>query len=225
MWAVLPAKDAHAAKQRLCGLLAPEERRRLSLAMLGDVLAALAASTALAGIVVVTRDGDARTLARQFGARVLAEPAGSGHDAAVTLAARTLAAEGRRGLISLPADVPLVTAAEIGHLIDTHGAAPAVTAVPARDGRGTNALACSPPDAIACRYGGDSFVRHLAAARDLGIEPAVVRLPGLGLDIDHPRDLLSFLERPSATRAFAYLEESGVAARCRSAAAGMRAAE
>ena len=222
MWAVVPAKDGREAKQRLSSVLAPDERRQLFLAMLGDVLTALAACDALAGIAVVTRDAGARALALAFGARILVETACRGHDAAVTLAARTLAGEGCDGLISLPADVPLATPAEIAKVLDAHGGAPAITAVPAHDGRGTNALACSPPDAIAFGYGGDSFARHLAAARARGIEPAVVRLPGLARDIDIPCDLAAFLRAPSATRSFAYLEESGVAERCFSAAA-MRA--
>ncbi len=222
MWAVVPAKDGREAKQRLSSVLMPDERRQLFLAMLGDVLAALAACDALAGIVVVTRDAGARALALEFGARVLVETACRGHDAAVTLAARTLAGEGCDGLISIPADVPLVTPAEIARILDAHGGAPAITAVPAHDGRGTNALACSPPDAIALGYGGDSFARHISAARAAGIAPAVVRLPGLARDIDNPCDLLSFLHTPSATRTYAYLEESGIARRCRAAAA-MRA--
>jgi 2-phospho-L-lactate/phosphoenolpyruvate guanylyltransferase len=42
------------------------------------------------------------------------------------------------------------------------------------------------------RFGDDSFLPHLAAARALGIEPTIVKLPGIGLDIDQPRDLQAF---------------------------------
>lgn len=54
----------------------------------------------------------------------------------------------------------------------------------------------------------------IAPARDrLGIEPQVVDLPRLGLDIDTPDDLGALLEKAPSTRAHAYLNESGVAER------------
>jgi 2-phospho-L-lactate guanylyltransferase (CobY/MobA/RfbA family) len=41
----------------------------------------------------------------------------------------------------------------------------------------------------------------------------VVSRPGLALDVDTPGDLAAFLATPSATRAYAYLADSGIAAR------------
>ena len=48
MWALLPLKRFSSAKQRLAGVLTPTERRALVLAMASDVLATLAAVSALA---------------------------------------------------------------------------------------------------------------------------------------------------------------------------------
>jgi 2-phospho-L-lactate guanylyltransferase len=85
--------------------------------------------------------------------------------------------------------------------------------VPARDGRGTNCLVCSPPDSIEPVFGTDSFARHQAAARRLGIRAEVVLLPGLGLDVDTPGDLGALLGRPLSGKTGRYLEASGIAAR------------
>jgi 2-phospho-L-lactate guanylyltransferase (CobY/MobA/RfbA family) len=52
-------------------------------------------------------------------------------------------------------------------------------------------------------------VPHLAAARRIGIEPKVIRLAGLGLDIDNPQDLAAFLQVPSRTRTLALLHAAG----------------
>lgn len=215
MWAVVPYKESREAKQRLAGVLAPDERRRLSFAMLEDVLAVLAAAECLSGVVLVSRDPEAARLARRLGAVVLLDPVPAGQSAAATLAARSLAGGGRRGMVTIPADVPLLTTGEIAQIVRVHGTAPAVTIVPARDHRGSNAVACSPPDIFPFGFGDDSFLPHLATARRLGIDPAVVKLPGLGLDIDRPDDLLALLDRPSKSRALAYLEESGIAERLR----------
>jgi len=38
-------------------------------------------------------------------------------------------------------------------------------------------------------FGEDSFRRHLGIARNLGLNPMVTKLPGIGLDIDTPDDL------------------------------------
>jgi 2-phospho-L-lactate guanylyltransferase len=213
IWAVVPAKDLDGAKQRLARLLAPEQRRGLAEAMLADVLSSLAAVRHLAGVLVVTRDAQARRLARRHGARILPEAGNNGQTAAVSAAARTLAAEGCAGMLAVPGDVPLVTAGEVTHVLEAHGAAPAVTIVPARDALGSNALACSPPEVMPFGFGHDSFVRHLRAARGQGVEPRVVELPGLGLDIDRPDDLLAFVRRPSATRAYTSLRHAGLAER------------
>jgi 2-phospho-L-lactate/phosphoenolpyruvate guanylyltransferase len=213
LWLVLPVKDLQDAKQRLAGVLAPAERRALFRAMLEDVLSAAAACAGLAGMLMVTRDPEAQSLAARYGARVLIEAASAGHTAASTLGARMLAQEGAAGMLQLPADIPLVTAADIAALLQAHGSAPAVTIAPSRDRLGSNAVACSPPDLLPLRFGEGSFVPHLERARALGIEPRVVERPGLALDVDTPDDLRTFLAAPSDTRAFAYLRENGIAAR------------
>ena len=71
-------------------------------------------------------------------------------------------------------------------------------------------MLCAPPELVALQFGDDSFVPHLEAARRIGIEPKVVRLAGIGLDIDHPRDLVAFLKIPSRTRTRALLEAGGI---------------
>jgi 2-phospho-L-lactate guanylyltransferase len=213
LWAVVPVKDLRHAKQRLAGVLSAAERHALFAAMLEDVLAALAASKRLAGILVVTRDPLARDLASSYGARVLIEAENCGHTAASTFGAATLAQEGAVGMLQLPADVPLLTAADIAAVLQAHASAPSITLAPSRDRLGSNAVACSPPDLLPLRFGDDSFFPHLERARALGVEPRIVARPGLALDIDTPADLAAFLATPSTTRAYVYLMHSGIAER------------
>ena len=212
LWAVLPVKDRDRAKQRLAGILSARERAELFGAMVEDVLSALAAA-GLAGILVVTRDATTQRLAAGYGARVLVEEENWGHTAASRLGARALAEEGAAGMVQLPADIPLVTRDDIGALLRAHGEAPAVTLAPSRDQRGSNAVACSPPDLLPLCFGDDSFLPHLRRAQALGIEPRIVQRPGLALDVDTPGDLAAFLAAPSPTRTYAYLAESGITRR------------
>ena len=213
MWAVVPVKDLDGSKQRLAPALSPVERRALFQAMLEDVLTALTSARGLSGVALLTRDPEAMRLARAYDARVIEEPQNRGHTAAVAHAADALTAAGAAGMLAVPGDVPLATAGEIEAALAAHRAAPAMTIVPAHDDFGSNCVICSPPRAMPLRFGDDSFRPHLAAARRLGIEPSVVRLPGLALDIDTPADLMALLARPAPTRAHAYLNESGIAAR------------
>jgi 2-phospho-L-lactate guanylyltransferase len=121
----------------------------------------------------VTTDPEALRLAARYDCACMAEGAEDGHTGAVTAAAQRLAREGRGGMLTLPGDIPLVTAVEIGRVITAHRPAPSFTIVPSHDERGSNAILMSPPDAVKLRFGEDSFFPHLAAAEAHGIAPTV----------------------------------------------------
>jgi 2-phospho-L-lactate guanylyltransferase len=210
LWAVVPVKERDQAKERLAPLLPPELRQALAAAMLEDVLSAIVAAPGIAGVVVVTVDERAQRLARHYRARVVEDGARDGHTGAVTAAARLLAAEGCTGMLTLPGDIPLVTADEIARVLAAHRPGPSFTIVPSHDEGGSNAILMSPPDAVPLRFGADSFFPHLRAAEAAGIRPTVLRLPGIGLDIDNPEDLVAFMRIPSQTRTRGLLDERGL---------------
>jgi 2-phospho-L-lactate/phosphoenolpyruvate guanylyltransferase len=205
-WGVVPVKELNRAKERLALALPPVARRALMLAMLEDVLSALATAP-LVGLVVVTIDPAARGLAAKYGCRIIENGARDGHTGAVSAAAQLLARERRAGMLAVPGDIPLVTSDEIEQLLAAHRPAPAFTIAPSRDECGSNAIVCSPPDAVPLRFGEDSFFPHLGAAEACGIRPTVLRLPGIALDVDTPDDLAAFASVPSSTRAYALLAE------------------
>jgi 2-phospho-L-lactate/phosphoenolpyruvate guanylyltransferase len=212
VWAAVPVKEFTGAKQRLSSMLSPEQREILAATMLEDVLAALAGATRLAGILVNTVDPRAADLARRYGARIVTEGARDGHTGAVLGMARVLTAEGHGALLTLPGDIPRVTSAEIDTVVSSCRDAQSFTIVPAHDELGSNAVLCAPPLVLPLRFGDDSYFPHLATARRHGIEPTIVRLPGVGLDIDHPVDLRAFLRaKPRVpTRTLALLEAAGL---------------
>ena len=208
LWAVVPVKERGLAKERLAPVLPPQMRQAFALAMLEDVLSALTATPGIPGILVVTVDPEASHLAARYGARLVETGARNGHTGAVAAAARLLAAEGRAGMLTLPGDIPLVTPAELAELLAAHPPAPSFTIAPSHDERGSNAIACSPPDAVPLRFGENSFYPHLRAAEAHGIKPNVLHLPGIALDIDNPEDVVSFMRIDAPTRARAVLVEN-----------------
>lgn len=210
IWAVVPVKEIDGAKSRLSNACSAEFRRGLAGAMVEDVLNALANVPELAGIAVVTLDPGAVVLAAKYGARVFEDGARDGHTGAVMAAARRLAREGHGGMLTVPGDIPGVTANEVSRLIAVHRDAPAFSIVPAHDRRGSNAIMMTPPDAVPLTFGDDSFLPHLEAARRLGIEPTIVAMPGIGLDIDNFQDLALLMQSPSPTRSWAFLAAQGL---------------
>lgn len=208
--ALVPVKPLHAAKTRLAALLGPQQRRDLALAMLADVLAALAAAPELAGVTVISRDAAALALAAERGAQTMLDAAPD-LNGALAQGARGLAAHGAGALLVLPADLPLVTPSDIALLAAALGPAPAAALAPARDG-GTNALLAAPPAALPFLFGPASLASHQAAARDMGVAVRLVRSAGLALDIDLPDDLLALARAPGATAAQRLVRQLGLEA-------------
>ena len=173
---------------------------------------ALIATQGLTGLAIVTVEPAARRLAEKYGGRIIEIGARDGHSGAVAAAARLLVAEGCPGMLTVPGDIPLVTPAEITQLLAAHRPARAFTIAPSRDERGSNAIICSPPDALPLRFGENSFFPHLRAAEACGIRPTVLRLPGIALDVDTPEDLAALTLVPAATRAHALLDRQRAAA-------------
>lgn len=231
--AVVPIKELVNAKQRLASVLNDLERQSLFQAMVEDVLLTLEKCELIDECWVVTGDPAVQTLAETYHARVIQEPENPGLITAVTAAARQMSAEGVHRLVFVPGDVPLVSVEELNIVLTDLGAGDEIraqsagdveftneaefTIVPARDLGGSNCITCSPPDCMKFGFGEDSFRRHLGFARELGIRPRVTKLPGLGLDIDTPDDLLLLISRLKAgkipSHTWQYLVESGISER------------
>jgi 2-phospho-L-lactate guanylyltransferase len=123
--------------------------------------------------------------------------------------------EGRAAMLAVPGDIPAATPQEFASVLAAcPETGPGFIITPSHDEMGSNAVLCAPPDSVPLRFGEDSFVPHLAAARARGIRPCIVPAPGIALDIDTPADLLAFLRLPQSagTRTRVFLEESGIAA-------------
>jgi 2-phospho-L-lactate guanylyltransferase len=196
----VPVKDLANAKQRLVPALGPAERRALAGAMLRDVLSALDGA-GLGAVWVVTRDREVFAIARRFGVEPLSPPTeeeNSSHTAAVAFAQSEAVRRGASAFLTLPGDVPCATAAEIRELASAaRPGAPAF--VPSRSGHGTNGVALAPPGAMPLKFGEPSFENHLGGARAGGLEPRILRLRGLGLDVDAPEDLAALVAEAPAT--------------------------
>lgn len=155
-------------------------RRRLSLAMLADVLAAAAS---LGDARVVTTDAEAEALAAELGASTAADP-GGGQGAAVAAALEGLEPG---AILIVNADVPCVVPDDLRALLAATPAGGAAL-VEALDGT-TNALSLSAPEIFAPLYGRDSAARFRAHIAGLGLETVTAVVPNLADDVDTLDDL------------------------------------
>jgi 2-phospho-L-lactate guanylyltransferase len=219
---LLPIKDLRNAKQRLSGVLTPEERFGLAEAMLADTFGAVRGVRRAEKVLVITNYEPAIETAANYGWDILREEQQISESASVDLASRFCVEHGVTALLRLPLDLPLLQPGDIDDLLATECSAPAVVMVPSRDGTGTNAILRVPPALFPSHFGPDSFAKHRQEAERLHARITIIRNVRLEMDVDEESDLRALLRCDlKNTVTGKWLEESGVAARFRSRAIGV----
>jgi 2-phospho-L-lactate guanylyltransferase len=189
LWAIVPVKPLRRGKSRLAGALSEEERATLNRELLEKTLKTLSVLKELDEILVVSRDPQALTIARNHGARTVREDGQPHLNTALTRATVVAQVHATQGVLILPADLPLLTENDILTLIDRASKPPVVVIAPDRHRRGTNAMLMLPAGLIEYDFGENSFQRHCERAKKAGANLEIVELPSLGLDLDLPEDL------------------------------------
>jgi len=217
--AIVPVKALDQAKGRLATMLSQEERRRLSLAMLEDVLSAVQAVPRIDRVTVVSPDPVVLGRVRELGAEALDEPARCrGVNQALTHASNAAADGGADAVAVVAADLPSVLSTEIEAVVD---ALPdrGIVVVPTDD-RGTGAIALRPPGVVPFRFGLKSSVFHKREAVARRLTARVLHLSSLARDVDEPDDLADLLAHPAETATHRLLAELGIAQRLGAGQAG-----
>jgi 2-phospho-L-lactate guanylyltransferase len=124
---------------------------------------------------------------------------GESLNSALEQAHRLLRERGCGEFLVIPADLPRITAKDIDTLVHA-GRTSGFAIAPDSRGTGTNALYFAPLQPFRFQFGPDSFSLHLQEAQRAGLDPQVVRLPGLAFDLDSPADLELLGEHSCLTR-------------------------
>jgi 2-phospho-L-lactate guanylyltransferase len=189
LWAIVPVKPLRRGKSRLAGTLTEDERTALNQSLLERTIKVLSALKELDQILVVSRDPHALTIARNQGAKTVQEDGQPHLNTALKRATVMAQVHSTRGVLVMPADLPLMTPDDVRALIDRAVKPPVVVIAPDRHGKGTNALLMVPPGQIEYDFGEGSFHRHCERAKKSGARLEIVELHSLGLDLDLPEDL------------------------------------
>lgn len=188
-WAIVPVKPLRRGKSRLSGVLSLEARTALNHYLLSNTLETLASVPEIEYSLVVSRDPEALTIAREYGARTVQEQGSPQLNIALTRATMVALSHSVSGVIIVPADLPLLTADDIREVVKRAIDPPVVVITPDRHHQGTNALLISPPGLIRYEYGPGSFQRHCEQTRKVGARLEICERGAVALDIDLPEDL------------------------------------
>lgn len=205
--AVVPVKPLALAKSRLA--LPAEHRRALALAFALDTVAALAETSYVVGVLVVTSDETVAESVGRLGARV-ADDRGSGLGAAVREGIRVAARwQPDRGVAVVPGDLPCLTPADVTEVLAGAGsdAEGRGAFVPDRSGTGTTFVVQASGVPALTRYGPDSASRH----RALGMQVLDRAPTGARHDVDTLADLRAAIALGAGRQTLAVVDALGLA--------------
>lgn len=189
LWAIVPVKPLVHGKSRLAEVLSQDERADLNRRMLSHTLDTLTAMPEIENVLVVSRDTAVISLARAYGARTVKESGAPHLNVALTRATVVARNFATRGVLIVPADLPLITPEDVRLMLERAQEPPVVVVAPDRHHQGTNALLVCPAGMIEYQFGPGSFERHCELARQAGARLEICELPSLAVDMDLPEDL------------------------------------
>ena len=189
LWAIVPVKPLRRGKSRLSGVLSLEARTALNHYLLSNTLETLSSVPEIEHSLVVSRDPEALTVAREYGARTVQEQGSPQLNIALTRATIVAISHSVQAVIIVPADLPLITVDDIREVVKRAVDPPVVVITPDRRQQGTNALLVAPPGLIKYEYGPGSFQRHCIQAEKAGARLEICERGSVALDIDLPEDL------------------------------------
>lgn len=189
LWAIVPVKPLRRGKSRLADVLTSDERFELNRRMLAHTLETLTSLSEIEQVLVISRDPAALALARQLGARTVQEDGAPQLNVALARATAVARRFTTRGVLIVPADLPLITPEDVRAMLERAQDPPVVVVAPDRRRQGTNALLVCPAGLIEYHYGPGSFQKHCLLARRAGARLEILDLPSLALDMDLPEDL------------------------------------
>jgi 2-phospho-L-lactate/phosphoenolpyruvate guanylyltransferase len=185
--ALIPVKSLATAKSRLTSSLTEHQREKLVLDMFHHVLRVLFASEVFDKVSVVSSDPQILENAYILGAKPILE-AYHDHNRALHSAALGELSEGATNLLTISADLPLLTTQEI-RCFYSQSLLHDLVLAPSREGTGTNAIFVQPPLAVPYVFGLGSLQSYIHAAKEKHLSYTTYLSMGLALDIDTIDDL------------------------------------
>ena len=132
LWAIVPVKPLRVGKSRLSGVLSQDERADLNRRLLDHTLDTLTAIPEIEQVLVISRDPAALSLAREHGARTVQENGAPKLNIALARATVVVKKYNIRGVLIVPADLPLLTPQDVQFMLERANDPPVVVVAPGR---------------------------------------------------------------------------------------------
>ncbi len=189
IYLLIPFKGLNTSKSRLSSVLPLSERRKLSLAMLLDVITVARKSKLLDKIYIVTPDlnisGSIKDVSLIF------EPPPCDLNKAVQIGMNICIKMNAKAALILPADIPFIKPEDICNIIKLSSYEKRVIVICKSKSGGTNALLMKPPGIIPPCFGNESFEKHVLASKERNIPIKIYSSPTVETDVDYPDSLLT----------------------------------
>ena len=188
-FAIIPVKGLVESKSRLARSLSPQDKKKLIIALLEDVLAAVKESQLFSRVLVVSPDINVEKEANLPPGTFLHQE-GQGLNAGIQQSTLFALREKASSVAVLLADIPMMEPRDLKELYSVGGNAEKVVLAPSLKG-GTNVMMREPPSIIAPAYGRWSFSTHIRAAQKAGFPVYSISNPRLSFDVDTLEDLIA----------------------------------
>jgi 2-phospho-L-lactate/phosphoenolpyruvate guanylyltransferase len=176
-WAVLPVRPLGEKGQIDSTLALDMYRHSLNL---------LTNSALLSGVLVVSRDSQVLSMARERGAHTIQQSGSPDLDSTLLRASHVVKVLGAESILVLPADVPFASQEDIAAMLHLGRYNLSAVITPDHELNGTNAFLLRPPTYATLTLGVGSFRRNLQTARQAGLTVRIYRSPRLRFDVDKP---------------------------------------
>ncbi len=188
LWVIVPLKSIHNGKSRLAGVLSCEDRERLNLSMLTNLLQTLKELDQITGVLIISQDNLVQDLTDSYGFNFLLEQKPYSLNNAIKTACNECQKMGASEVLILPADLPLINKQSMQIILEKNTEPPVVVITPDRRWEGTNSLLINPINGFEFRFGENSFFLHKEIANALDYRVEIISDPGMELDLDLPED-------------------------------------
>jgi 2-phospho-L-lactate guanylyltransferase len=192
VWAIVPVKPLGRAKSRLAEAFSPEQREHLATDLLMRTVGLLL--PLLRGVLVISRDSKALSMVRDLGAQTVQESGTPELNNAILRASQVLRVWHVDAMLVVPADLPLLSSADVEAMVELGQYNQSVVIAPDRHETGTNMLMVRPPGLIPYSFGENSFVEHQRLAAEAGATLHIYHSERVGIDIDTPDDMTHYHE-------------------------------
>ena len=199
-------KNFKHAKTRLRNDLSDLLTEEIAEKMLENVLTEVSKSKEADKKFLLTNDEKAIQIGMENNLEIMRETKQINESLSIDQACKILIGKGAKGVLRIPADLPLIESKDIDKLILIGKSDKKSILVPSESQTGTNAFYRTPPDIIDSCFGENSLKKHINLLDKKKAKYEVVKIKSFETDIDCIEDLIKIRSSNKKTRIIQYLK-------------------